>query len=340
MLIQHSRGQYPVLERGVDSLFKDLPASSFVLTDQNVARALADWLPTLPTLVLEPGEQNKTLEGYGRCLRWLATVGATRKSTLIALGGGVIGDLGGFVASTYMRGIPFVQIPTSLLAQVDSSVGGKVGIDLDDGKNLVGAFYPPSEVRLSPDVLRRLPARQFANGMAEVWKYGAIMDAPLFAELAASRLTPQDPRLAAVVRRCIELKAQVVEADEFETTGLRAILNFGHTIGHAVETLTGYGPVMHGEAIAIGMVTEAKLGIRLGVTPPGIEKELIACFAGQGLPTTHPILQNGDAMISTMRKDKKAASGRLAFSLLTHIGGCKLIQGVNDDEVRAVLIEA
>jgi len=341
MIIKHSQGSYPIRLLALDELLADLPSQAFVITDRNVAAAIGSSnLPGCPSLVLDPGEGNKTVEVYEKCLRWLAESRATRKSTIVALGGGVIGDLAGFVAATYMRGVSFIQIPTSLLAQVDSSVGGKVGIDLQEGKNLVGAFYPPIEVRLSLDILAKLPPRQFINGMAEVWKYGAIMDSPLFDELSRSIVTAEDPRLADIVQRCIELKAQVVEADEFETTGVRAILNFGHTVAHAVESLTGYGPVLHGEAVAIGMAVEAELGVRLGITPKEAEEALKEQLQKQGLPITHPVLRDTEAMVNTMRKDKKVTTGELAFSLITKIGGCKLIEGVNDGVVREILGKA
>lgn len=341
MKIRHSRGAYPIDWFSPRDLLRDLPPQTYLLTDANVVEALGtDFRTDLPARILEPGEGNKSLEVYGDCLRWLAERGATRKSTLVALGGGVVGDLGGFVAASYMRGISFLQIPTTLLSQVDSSVGGKVGIDLPEGKNLVGAFYPPVQVRLSLDLLRALPERQFANGMAEVWKYGAIMDRALFEDLCDRPVDRNDERVSDVVTRCIRLKADVVEADEYETTGLRAILNFGHTVAHAVESLTGYGPVLHGEAVAIGMVAEATLGERLGLTPAGTDRLLAEHLARQGLPTTHPILRDVEPMVAAMRKDKKATAGDLAFSLLTEIGGCKLIEGVNEREVRAVLSEA
>jgi 3-dehydroquinate synthase len=250
----------------------------------------------------------------------------------VALGGGVVGDLAGFVAATYMRGVPLVQIPTSLLAQVDSSVGGKVGIDLPEGKNMVGAFYPPERVSICTETLDTLSQREFDNGMAEVWKAGFILDRSLVDRLVAKSLTRDE-----MVQRCIEIKRQVVEADEFETNGERAKLNFGHTVGHAVEKLTGYGPVLHGEAISIGMVIEARLGEAIGLSEPGTHDAVEECLGSQGLPTTSLVLRNIDMLIETMRRDKKASGGRLAFSLLTHIGGCKLVEDVPESDVRKVL---
>lgn len=334
--VRHHRGSYPVRTLSRDDLLRDLPANCYILTDAHVDAALR---PEGKKLVLEPGERTKGLPAYSQCLSWLASERASRKATVVALGGGVIGDLGGFVAATYMRGVRFLQIPTTLLAQVDSSVGGKVGIDLPEGKNLAGAFLPPSEVRLSVEVLESLPARQFANGMAEVWKYGLIMDADFFAALDQDPLSAGHPNLAAAVNRCVRLKADVVEQDEFETTGLRAILNFGHTIGHALETVTGYEALLHGEAIAVGMVLEARLGERLGLTPPGTEATVRAAMRKSDLPTDHRATGDVDAMVEAMRRDKKASEGSLAFSLLTKIGECKLVEGVDEAAVRAVLEE-
>src|SRR5205807_1069483 len=192
-------------------------------------------------------------------------------TTIIAFGGGVIGDLAGLVAALYMRGVPYVQIPTTLLAQVDSSIGGKVAVDLAAGKNLAGAFYPPKEVLIPLDALRTLDKRQFRNGMAEVWKYAFIADKDLLGTLKAKvpNCSNNVNNLKGIVQRCIEIKKGAVEADEFETSGARAVLNFGHTVGHAIESATGYSGIFHGEAISIGMVAESYLGEELGVTEAG-----------------------------------------------------------------------
>jgi 3-dehydroquinate synthase len=320
----------------LETLLQDLPPNAFVITDGNVDRALR---PEGPKLVLEPGERTKGLEAFGQCLSWLAQQGASRKATVVAFGGGVVGDLAGFVAASYMRGVRLLQIPTTLLAQVDSSVGGKVGLDLPEGKNLAGAFLPPAEVRLCPQTLDTLPPRQFANGMAEVWKYGLILDAELFDRLRRDPLRPRHPELASVVERCVRLKADVVEEDEFETTGRRAILNFGHTIGHALETVTGYEELLHGEAIAIGMVYEALLGERMGLTPAGTREAVVEAMRLSDLPVDHPALTDAEALLDAMRRDKKASEGRLAFSLLTRVGECKLVEGVDEAAVRAALRE-
>lgn len=335
--IQHHRGSYDVRSVRRADLFEAWPSDTFTITDENVARQVT---PPGPVLVLPAGEETKSLEHFGQCLSWLAASGASRRSTVVALGGGVIGDLVGFVASAYMRGVRLLQIPTTLLSQVDSSVGGKVAVDLPEGKNLVGAFLPPSEVRICVDLLGSLPDRQFINGMAEVWKYGLIMDRPLFHTLKVEPLSLQSLLLEEVVFRCIKLKGRVVQEDEFETTGLRAILNFGHTIGHAIETLTGYGPVLHGEAISIGMVLEARLGEALGITAPGTALEVESALSQFGLPTQHPVTRQVDEMLHAMRRDKKAHQGRLAFSLLREIGECRLVEDVDAEAVRTVLVNS
>jgi 3-dehydroquinate synthase len=257
----------------------------------------------------------------------------------VAFGGGVVGDLAGFLAATYLRGVPFIQVPTTLLAQVDSSVGGKVGIDLPEGKNLVGAFYPPTSVQIPLECLHTLPERELRNGSAEVLKYGLIQDAALWHELEEP-LGVGTPRLETVVRRCIELKAEVVAEDELETTGRRAILNFGHTIGHALEHRYEYGTLLHGEAISVGMVAEARLGELLGMTPAGTAVAIAKRFEAWGLPTTDPALQEPDSLIDAMRGDKKAQDGRLAFSLLEGIGACKLVEQVDEQVVRRALAES
>ncbi|MBX7132981.1 MAG: 3-dehydroquinate synthase [Fimbriimonadaceae bacterium] len=311
-------------------MWERVPADAIVFTDENVAR---HWpVAAQQTVVLPPGEHTKSVEFFEFCHRKLAELRATRKTPLVAFGGGVIGDLVGFVAATYMRGVPYIQVPTTLLAQVDSSVGGKVAIDLPEGKNLVGAFYTPREVLVSTEYLSTLDPREYDNGMAEVWKYGAIMDAEFFEMLEPGAMA-QD----ALVRRCVKLKAKVVEADEFETTGLRAILNFGHTIGHAIEKVENYAGHKHGEAIAMGMVAEAKLGEALGMTPPGTSQKIEQALSGQRLPTRIPRNHSADALLQAMAIDKKAGPDGLAFSLLTRLGACKLVQNVDEASVREVL---
>ncbi len=229
MTVSHSRGSYQVRFLGKGELMRDLPAGSFILTDERVASLYGNLLERA-WLAVPEGEASKSLKQVEAVSEWLLAQGANRSSTVVAFGGGVVGDVAGFVAASYMRGVRLLQVPTTLLAQVDSSIGGKVGVDLPSGKNLVGAFWQPAEVRVCEELLSTLSERQFQNGMAEVWKYSFILDAPLFERM----LSRVPPTMAEIVRRCIELKAKVVEADEFETTGERAILNFGHTAGHAI----------------------------------------------------------------------------------------------------------
>jgi 3-dehydroquinate synthase len=329
--VESSQGSYPVLFTGPQPL-EGLGDDVLLVTDAHLAELYA--LPDVPTLVLPPGEQTKSLEYLGRILSWLATQRASRKSRLIAFGGGVIGDLAGFAAAVYMRGIRYVQVPTSLLAQVDSSVGGKVAVDLPEGKNLAGAFHPPSEVRIAVSYLDTLPDRQIRNGMAEVWKYVFILDPDL-----GDLLVEPERDWESIVRRCITLKAGVVAEDEFETKGLRATLNYGHTVGHALEALMGYEGLLHGEAISVGMVAEALLGERLGVTRAGTTEYVRESLEREGLPITHPALSRADDLLDLMRRDKKAEGGRLAFSLLTAPGRCTLVEGVEENEVRGALRE-
>ena len=246
-----------------------------------------------------------------------------RKSFIVALGGGVVGDLAGFLAATYLRGLAFVQVPTTLLAQVDSSVGGKVGVNLNAGKNLVGAFYQPRLVVCDLDTLKTLPDREFRAGLAEVIKYGIIYDAKLFRQIEHDlpRLLKREPKmLAAVVARCCEIKAEVVGRDETEG-GPRAILNFGHTIGHAIEAVAGYGRFLHGEAIAIGQVAAAKVSSGVSGLPERDLERIIRLFRHVGLPTTIR-LRAGQRpkLFAAMRLDKKVSGGEIKFVLARKIG--------------------
>ncbi len=335
--IDHKNGKYSVQFQELDQALADLPSDLRIVTDENVAQLYEAKLGNFQVLSISPGEQSKSMDGLGKILSWLAQSRATRKTTLCAFGGGVVGDLAGFAAAVYMRGIPLIQIPTSLLSQVDSSVGGKVGIDLPEGKNLAGAFYPPVHVSICSDSLATLPARQFINGMAEVWKYGFIMDTGLLDILSQEKLSSAHPVLSSIVERCIRLKAEVVQADEFETLGLRAILNFGHTVGHTIEFATGYGPVLHGEAISIGMVVESRIGERIGLSPNGTADQVIHCLLSQGLPVTHECLRDVDKLVQAMYADKKSEKGEIAMSLLSDIGSCRLMKGVEESVIRSAL---
>jgi 3-dehydroquinate synthase len=337
VIVRHRHGDYKIEETDLATSLAPLEGC-YVLTDKNVHAHWQHLVVDKPCYVIEPGERSKTLPIFGDCLEWLAEGGASRSSTVIAFGGGVVGDLAGFVAATYMRGIKLIQAPTSLLAMVDSSVGGKVGLDLDQGKNLVGAFYPPMSVLIDYKLLATLPNRELINGAAEIWKYGAILDEHLLAMLEERPIGPGDDRLPQLVMHCVELKRLVVEADELETAGTRAVLNFGHTVGHAIEKATGYGPVLHGEAISVGMVVEALIGEKVGVSPKNASDRLRMGLRSQGLPTEIPGCDPAD-LLKSMRLDKKAFKGRLALALLTGYGSCKLVHDVPEPVVLECLRE-
>jgi 3-dehydroquinate synthase len=269
------------------------------------------------------GETAKSLKTVAACYDQLAAQRLERKSFVVALGGGVVGDLAGFVAATYLRGIPFIQIPTTLLAQVDSSVGGKVGVNLKAGKNLVGAFYQPRLVLCDLNTLRTLPEREYRSGLAEVIKYGIIYDAKLFSRLDSDigKLLKRDTKsLAEVVARCCQIKAEVVRNDETEG-GLRAILNFGHTIGHALEAISRYGKYLHGEAISIGQVAAARLSQQLTGLSDQDAQRIVSLFKSAGLPTTVKLSPTQRAQaLRAMQLDKKVSEGEVKFVLARRIG--------------------
>ncbi|HLJ12126.1 MAG TPA: 3-dehydroquinate synthase [Planctomycetaceae bacterium] len=292
--------------------------------------------------VLEPGEETKSLASASELYDRLVAMHAGRQTVVVAVGGGVIGDLAGFVAATYARGLPFVQVPTTLLAQVDSSVGGKVGVNHPQGKNLIGAFHQPLGVFLDTSVLDSLPVRDYRSGLAEVVKYGVILDDAFFSYLEANvaGLNLRLPEvLRHVVARSCRLKADVVERDEFERTGLRSVLNYGHTFGHAFEALTGYGQLLHGEAVSIGMTYAARLALRLARIDQATLGRQTALLEALGLPTELPegLKLNSDNVVERMRLDKKAVSGRLRFVLPARMGHAELVDDIAESDVRAVL---
>jgi len=277
------------------------------------------------------GENSKSIGSTQFCYEQLARHRLERSSFIVALGGGVVGDLAGFVAATYLRGIAFVQVPTTLLAQVDSSVGGKVGVNLAAGKNLVGAFYQPKVVHCDLATLATLPEREYRAGLAEAIKYGIIYDPVFFARMERdlTKLLNRDPGcLGSVIARCCEIKAEVVGQDETEG-GLRAILNFGHTIGHALEAISHYGKYLHGEAISIGQVAAARLSSKLmGLHEKDVDR-IANLFARAGLPT-HVELSNSQRqqLVSAMKIDKKVTKGEIKFVLAPRIGHVKFGQRV------------
>ncbi len=318
-----------------------------ILTDQTVSalylgntrKLLRDEGFDACEYILPPGESSKSLSFCEKILSQMAKERLERNSFLIALGGGVIGDLGGFVASCYLRGIRFVQMPTTLLAMVDSSVGGKTGVNLPEGKNLVGAFYQPVSVLADLDMLKSLPEREFAAGMAEVVKYGVIRDKPFFyfLEKNVQKIKDKDPEtLAAIVQRCCEIKAEVVSADEEETLGVREILNFGHTIGHGIEAVAGYGKLLHGEAISIGMVLEAVLAGEKTGFPADAANRLRKLLEAFGLPVKMPALDKS-LLMRAMSRDKKVREGRLRFALPEDFGATAVGVEFSEDEVRRVM---
>jgi 3-dehydroquinate synthase len=267
------------------------------------------------------GEVHKTRETWGRLTDDLLAAGCGRDTTVVALGGGVVGDVAGFVAATFMRGVPVVQCPTSLLAMIDASVGGKTGVDTAAGKNLVGAFHPPAAVLIDVDTLRTLPEAHRRAGLAEAIKHGAITDAAYFARvesLLPALLAGDSTATIELVARSVEIKAAVVRADEREA-GLRKTLNFGHTLGHALEHASGYA-LLHGEAVAIGMVLEARLAERIGVAARGTAAEIERVAASAGLPTAVPAGLVPTTILDATRHDKKARAGAVAFALPARIG--------------------
>ena len=291
--------------------------------------ALAGRYPSVHTVVLPDGEAHKDWQTLNLVFDALLREAADRKAVLYALGGGVVGDMTGFAAACYMRGVPFVQVPTTLLAQVDSSVGGKTAINHPLGKNMIGAFYQPGLVVCDLDVLKTLPARELSAGLAEVIKYGPIFDMDLLAWVEANmdKLRALDPAaLAHAVQRSCEIKAEVVGADEREA-GLRAILNFGHTFGHAIEAGMGYGAWLHGEAVGCGMVMAAQLSQRLGGVDKAFVERLTRIVAAAGLPTVAPVLDaadNAGRYLALMQVDKKAEAGEIRYIVIDGPGKAAL----------------
>ncbi|MBM3877505.1 MAG: 3-dehydroquinate synthase [Verrucomicrobia bacterium] len=319
-----------------------------IVMDRNVARhygrpawnslAKAGFQPVLVTV--PAGEKSKNLRAIASTYDLLAAHRIERQSFLVALGGGVVGDLAGYVAATYLRGIPFVHVPTTLLSQVDSSVGGKVGVNLKAGKNLVGAFHQPRFVLCDLDTLDTLPDREFRAGLAEVIKYGIIYDRDLFDRLERDlpRLLKREPAvLASIIARCCEIKAAVICKDEKES-GLRSILNYGHTIGHAIETVSGYGRYLHGEAISIGQTLASELSAKVLGLPARDVARVRRIFSDAGLPT-HIKLSPArrTRLYAAMARDKKVTAGEPRFVLAERIGRARWGQRVPGEMLGRVL---
>jgi 3-dehydroquinate synthase len=306
--------------------------------------------------VIPSGESSKDLAVVSNCYDWMIGAGVERRDTVLALGGGVIGDLAGFVAATVLRGIAFVQLPTTLLAMVDSALGGKTGVNHLLGKNLIGAFHQPRLVLSDTNTLATLPPRELNAGWAEVIKHGVIRDAELFEELESpqrsnvqtacpepaegfERLNVQTTVDATIIRRAAKVKVDVVNADERET-GERMLLNYGHTLGHAVEAAAGYGTLLHGEAVAIGMDLEAQIGERLGMVDAAMVARQRALLRAYGLPTEIPAGMAADAILELTLRDKKVRAGKVRWALATGIGGATMRDDVPAELVRAVVERA
>jgi 3-dehydroquinate synthase len=326
--------------------YKD-DSHSVIITDTNVddlySEAVAERLveagSEVDILAVEAGEASKSADVAAELWEQMLEQGTDRKSVVVAVGGGVVGDLAGFVAATFARGLRFVQVPTTLLAQVDSSVGGKVGINLAGGKNMVGAFWQPSGVVIDVDTLDTLPEREYRAGLAEVVKYGVIQDEEFFAflETSVALISGRDrPTLMHIIERCCRLKADVVEQDEREETGVRAILNYGHTFGHALETATGYEQLLHGEGVAIGMLCAARLAQRLGRVDAAFTQRLRDLLTALKLPLSVPDVDH-EELIELMYRDKKVDRGKLRFVLPSRMGHVECVKDITTDDILAAL---
>ena len=318
-----------------------------VIADKKVAEAQPELLKRVvgggeAPLLLAGGEKTKSLECLGKVYDWMAGLGLDRKSVVFAVGGGVIGDLAGFAAATYLRGLDFYQVPTTLLAMVDSSVGGKTGINLKAGKNLAGAFWQPRAVLLDTLFLKTLPAREFACGMAEVIKYGLLGDAKLFRQLEHStQLDWKHPELPSLIHDCCEIKARIVEHDERElkSQGGRALLNLGHTFGHAVEKVAGFkggekAGYGHGEAVGLGLVLAARLSVKLGWVSEKDAGRVERLVAAHRLPVKLKRPLKAAALLEAMKLDKKTRGGKVRFVALRAIGRAETVDGVTEEWIR------
>ena len=320
--------------RGRAAVISDATVAAFhsgLLLDALAAAGHAPTLHTVPA-----GEASKSLAQTEALCQSLAAAGHDRRSFVVALGGGVVGDLAGFVAAVFYRGIPFAQIPTTIVAQVDSSVGGKTGVNLAVGKNLVGSFHQPRLVLADPHTLRTLPDREFREGFAEVVKHAAIRDGAMLAELAAldpaSRDLPPD-----LLARNIAIKARIVEADEHETTGVRALLNFGHTVGHGIEAAVPYGDLLHGEAIALGLRAALRLSeLHVGLDP-AVTRRIVALLRHFGLPVVLPELGRHRSVMEKLARDKKFAGGAVRFVLLRSPGDAFVSSDVTRADIEAAV---
>ncbi|HEX9785137.1 MAG TPA: 3-dehydroquinate synthase [Opitutaceae bacterium] len=317
-----------------------------VITDEHVERAWPELFEHVcrgfPRYVVPAGESSKSLKCFGNACEFLARERIDRGGLLVAVGGGVIGDLAGFVAASFLRGIDYWQVPTTLLAMVDSAVGGKTAINLAAGKNLVGAFHQPRTVLCDMALLDTLPAREFAAGMAEVLKYGLLADAELFSRLEASPVHgPGDETLSGIVRKCCAIKAAIVGDDERETaaSGGRVLLNLGHTFAHAIEAVAGYGEYLHGEAVGVGMVAAARLSERLGLVKHTVVERAGSVIAAHHLPVRLRAGLPVGLLLDAMQRDKKVMHGRLKLVVLEAIGRAATRADVPSDMIGEIWSE-
>ena len=320
--------------------------NAFVITNTTVAKLYLGELARglkksgfkVFSCVISDGEQYKNLETLKKIYSKALDAGIDRSAVAVALGGGVVGDIAGFFASSYMRGIPLIQAPTTLLAMVDASIGGKTGVDLKQGKNLVGAFYQPKVVWMDLGTLRTLPEKQIRNGLAEVIKYGVISDRQLFGYLEKRTWKGFGPKdWENIISRCAKIKAEVVEKDEYERKGLREMLNFGHTFGHAVETLGGYRKYLHGEAVAVGMSLAAKLAAGLKILSAAEQRSIEKLLKKTGLPVRLKEKYSPEKLVAVMLHDKKAKEGKPRFVLPVKIGSVKIFSNIPIDLVKKIV---
>jgi 3-dehydroquinate synthase len=354
VVVTHVLGSYPVyIEPGALSRLEELvrqhlPGRQVVLIADEVVYGLYragrfGRAPSeLQTITFPSGEKFKTRESWAQLTDTLVQRGFGRDTGVVALGGGVTGDLAGFVAATYMRGVPYLQVPTTLLAMLDASVGGKTGVDMPQGKNLVGAFHPPAAVLADPCALVTLPEREYRSGLAEAVKHGLIADGAYFAwmEANAAGLSSRDlPTLTQLIRRSVEIKAEVVAGDEREA-GRRAILNAGHTVAHAVEQVSSY-EVTHGEAVALGLIAECELAEQLGIASAGVRRRVAGLLGRLGLPERFPAGLERSLLLETMGRDKKNRGGQIHFALVKRLGEMHRENGwttaVAEDAIRAAM---
>lgn len=336
-----------LVEQLGERIGKYLPHSTCaIISDSNVASLFGDWVKRSlqsanfqPTLITIPaGEKSKTLEQAGAICHQMIAAGLDRRSFVIGLGGGMIGDISGFVAAIYHRGVPHVQIPTTLLAMVDSSIGGKTGVNTADGKNLIGLFHHPSLVIDDVEVLKTLPRREFNQGFAEIIKHAVIADAEMFGALKNEQANDA-LALQLLIKRNIEIKSKIVAKDERDQTGERALLNFGHTIGHAIERAGDYRKFLHGEAVSLGIVAACAISIKKAGLSPGERDAILDLLRQFNLPTQLPKVFPPEKIIETLKFDKKFEGGNVRFVVTPHIGSARLATEVTMKDIREAVIE-